>query len=374
MTHASTLAGLTVATMATLVSSSCAMTAKPKAEDAVPASTYTALLERSEVWSSTRISEMNMRTGPAAKNGFAPAAIVRCKYKEEKMGGKTPKFTCELPDGDDIKVKYGRDNGEVYAEVAATRVLWALGFGADRMYPVTVECKGCPPELAKMDAGAKIEGKVIRFDYAAIERKMDGAEIESEQGPGWSWQDLDAITPAAPHGRAHRDALKLLAVMLQHTDTKREQQRLVCLDKGVDDDDEDELAKCVKPFMLISDLGKTFGRANAFNADNPGAVNLRAWSETRVWVGKTGCTGNLHPSVTGTLDDPRISEAGRKFLADLLAQLTKEQLRDVFDVARFADRNAGADAQVDVQAWVNAFQDKVAQISGRTCPETRDSK
>ena len=29
--------------------------------------------------------------------------------------------------------------------------------------------------------------------------------------------------------RAHRDAMKLLAVFLQHTDTKPEQQRIVCL-------------------------------------------------------------------------------------------------------------------------------------------------
>lgn len=369
MTHAVAFVGFLAVTM---TSSSCATTAKPKA-DALPAPTYRALLERSEVWAPTRVGEMNLRTGPAAKDGFAPLATVRCKYKEEEMGGKTPKFTCELPGGDDLKVKYGRNNGEVYAEVAATRLLWALGFGADRMYPAKVECTGCPPELAKTDASARIEGNVIRFDYAAIERKADGEEIESVQGPGWSWQDLAAIKPAAPHGRTHRDALTLLAVMLQHTDTKREQQRLVCLDEGVDDDDEDELAQCVKPFMLISDLGKTFGKANAFNADDPGSVNLRAWKEAAVWVGKTGCIGNLHPSVTGTLDDPRISEAGRKFLADLLAQLTRDQLRDVFDVARFADRT-GTEAQADVQAWINAFQDKVAQIGGRTCPEIRNSK
>lgn len=356
-----------LATAATMGSSSCAMTSKPKA-DALPAPTYKALLERSEVWKPTRVGEMNLRSGPPAKDGFEPLSTVRCEYKEEEMGGKTPKFTCELPDGDDLKVKYGRDNGEVYAEVAATRLLWALGFGSDRMYPVKVECKGCPPELAKVDPSARIKGDVTYFDYAAIERKMDGEEIESEKGPGWSWQDLDAIKPAYPHGRTHRDALKLLAVLLQHTDTKREQQRLVCLDEDIDDDPED-LAKCVKPFMLISDLGKTFGKANAFNADNPGAVNLKAWSESPVWVGKTGCTGNLHPSVTGTLDDPRISEAGRKFLADLLAQLTTEQLRDVFSVARFAERNDGTAARADVQAWVDAFQEKVAQVAGRTCPE-----
>jgi hypothetical protein len=370
MTHSALYSALVV----TMMASSCASMPKPDS-DAIPASAYKALIERAEVWSPTRISEMNLRTGPSAKDGFEPLETVRCKYKEEKMGGKTPKFTCELKDGDDLKVKYGRANGEVFAEVAASRLLWALGFGADRMYPVKVECEGCPAELAKADMGATALGNgVTRFDYAAVERKMDGVEVESEQGPGWSWQELDTIKPAAPHGRAHRDALKLLAVMLQHTDSKREQQRMVCLDKGVDDDDEEELAECAKPFMMISDLGKTFGKANAFNADNPGSANLKAWRESPVWTGKTGCKGNLFPSVTGTLDDPMISEEGRKFLAELLTQLTTAQLRDVFDVARFNERNAGTDAQADVQAWVNTFQDKVAEIGGRTCPEIVGSK
>lgn len=370
MTCASAVAGLAIATIA---ASSCAMMAQPKA-DALPSPVYKALLERAEVWRPVRVSEMNLREGAAADDGFAPLATVKCTYKEEDMGGKTPKFTCVLPGGDDLKVKYGRENGEVYAEVAASRLLWALGFGADRMYPVKVECTGCPPELAKADVGATMAADgVTRFEYAAIERKTDGEEIESDKGAGWSWQDLDRVTPMDPQGRAHRDALKLLAVMLQHTDSKREQQRLVCLDENVGDD-KASLAACKRPFMLISDLGKTFGRANAFNADRPGAVNLRAWAGTEVWLGKRGCTGNIQASITGTLDDPKISEAGRKFLADLLTHLTKEQLRDVFAVARFSDRNAGTDAEADVQAWVNAFQDKVAQITGRTCPQTQDSK
>ncbi len=370
MTRASVSAGFLVAT---ITASSCATMAKPKAEALSPP-TYTALLQRSTIWRATRVSEMNLRTGPAVKDGFAPLATVRCTYKEEEMGGKTPKFTCELPGGDDLKVKYGHTNGEVYAEVAATRLLWALGFGADRMYPVKVECTGCPPELATADVGATLVGNgVVRFEYAAIERKMDGQEIESEQGGGWSWRDLDRVGPQDAQGRVHRDALTLLAAMLQHTDSKREQQRLVCLDDKVDDD-KDALAACARPFMLISDLGKTFGRANAFNADSPGSVNLREWQRTEVWLNKKGCTANLQASVTGTLDDPQIGEAGRKFLADLLGQLTTNQLRDVFDVARFSDRHAGTDGQADVQAWINAFQDKVAQITGRTCSETQEAK
>ena len=38
--------------------------------------------------------------------------------------------------------------------------------------------------------------------------------------------------------------------------------------------------------------------------------------------------------MTGTLDKPVISEAGRAFLAGLLAQLSDAQLHDLFDVSR----------------------------------------
>ena len=52
------------------------------------------------------------------------------------MGGTTPKFDCERPGNDVIRVKYGRGNPELHAEIAATRLLSALGFGADRMFVV----------------------------------------------------------------------------------------------------------------------------------------------------------------------------------------------------------------------------------------------
>ena len=68
-------------------------------------------------------------------------------------------------------MKFGRDNGEVYAEVAATRLFWALGFPADHMYPVRVRCEGCPAgkEATREDASG-----LILFDPASIERKFKG--------------------------------------------------------------------------------------------------------------------------------------------------------------------------------------------------------
>ena len=74
--------------------------------------------------------------------------------------------------------------------------------------------------------------------------------------------------------------------------------------------------------MMVQDLGLTFGRANLFNRNAVGSVNFEQWSELPIWTEATGCAGNLAQSQTGTMDNPRIGEAGRKFLADLLVQLS----------------------------------------------------
>ena len=92
----------------------------------------------------TNVASLDIRTGPPSPGGFAPDALVSCEYVDKPLKGQSPKFFCSLGDHDEVKVKYGRSNGEVYAEVAATRLLWALGFGADHMYPVRVVCRGCP--------------------------------------------------------------------------------------------------------------------------------------------------------------------------------------------------------------------------------------
>ena len=74
-----------------------------------------------------------------------------------KMGGKTPKFACKITrvesvdgqvqtltadmDDEPVKVKFGADDNEVYAEVVSTRLMWALGYYADSWFPVRVECQ-----------------------------------------------------------------------------------------------------------------------------------------------------------------------------------------------------------------------------------------
>lgn len=312
-----------------------------------------ALIRRAHVWVAADVAAMDIRTGPG-QHEFAPNALVQCDFSPKEFGGRTPKFGCAIGSGDVRKVRYGRANGEVYASVAATRLLWALGFGADTMYPVRVLCRDCPSSLE--GAGVTTPGG-IRFDVAAIEHKFPGHEIGN-----WSWSEFQLIDSAAGGATlAERDALRLLAVVLQHSDNKPEQQRLVCRNWNRDHD----TPEACDPFLIIHDVGETFGRANLFNRSSVGSVNFERWSTTPIWKDPAGCIGTLARSKTGTLSNPIISEAGRALLSSLLAQLTDQQLTDLFSVARFADRPHGG---APVAAWVAAFKHKRDEVTSAHCP------
>ena len=316
-------------------------------------------LKHSQVWMPGDVSARNIRVGPQDGNGFQPEAVVNCEYVEEKQTG-TPKFDCAISPDDKIRVKYGEANGEIYSEVASSRLLWALGFGGDRVYPVKVVCKGCPAD--PMKTPKKAEGS-REFSAAVVERKLAGDPIELSKDSGWAWVELnfvDQTSGGAP--LAHRDALKLLAAMIQHTDNKPQQQRLVCLDK-VHGLAAEEDGTCKQPFMLINDLGKTFGQATLTNTDKKSAVNFESWSGTPMWKDAKGCVAQLSKSFSGSLEHPKISEAGRKFLADLLSQLSDQQLRDLFEVARFTMR----DPKVPIESWVSAFKQKRDEIANASC-------
>ncbi len=327
-------------------------------------------IRRAQVWIKTNVSAMDIKAGPAEPGAFTREATVSCDWVDKKMTGRSPKFTCVIPPDDEVKVKYGPDNGEVFAEVATTRLLWALGFGADHMYPVKVVCKSCPAE-------------VTGTDVAVIERKMPGKEIESDIESGWAWRELDLVDPDKGGAtRAQRDALKLLAVFLQHTDSKATQQRLLCIDeeskedtrakdKDKGKDKADTTGSCKKPFMLMQDVGLTFGHATKMNGTGMESASFKEWSEAPVWKDSGRCVGNMRKSMTGTLKDPEISEEGRKFLADLLMQLTDQQLRDLFEVARFDHRKSpGVEPAVvnTIAQWVDAFKRKRSEIVDHTCP------
>jgi hypothetical protein len=325
-----------------------------------------AAIRRAGVWSPTDIPSVDFKAGPEGSGAFASNEWVACEYKEKgQLSGQSPKFVCETSPGHEVKVKYGPRNAEVFGEVLSTRLFWALGFAADRMYPVRVRCHGCPTDPGE---SPEMSGDVAEFDPAAIERKLLGRPMETRMDSGWTWSELEDIGPeAAPGARAQRDALKLLAAFVQHTDNKAANQRLLC-----PEGEEVGRTGCRHPVLMVSDLGLTFGHGGLLIRRNPNSVSFATWTQVPVWKDRARCVAELKRSFNSSLGSPKIREAGRAFLASLLTQLSDAQLRDLFESARVDrrssdPRNDGPPASVD--DWVEAFKVKRAQIVDQRCPQ-----
>src|SRR5436190_6047840 len=193
-------------------------------------------LARARVWLPPAVaaSKVDLGRNAPGPGGFDAADDVECDFRIEPVGGSTPKFVCTLTDGTHVKVKYGTPNGELPAEVAATRLLGALGFPTDRMYKVhSVRCRGCPllpqqalqcieqGQSAALCLHGASPGIVVSFAPAVIERPLDGRKIETDSAHGWSWYELAKIeAKAGGSSRAEVDALRLIAIVLAHWDNK----------------------------------------------------------------------------------------------------------------------------------------------------------
>lgn len=295
---------------------------------------------------------------------------VTCRFKISELGGTTPKFDCELESGEEIRIKYG--NGpEVPAEAAATRLLKALGFAADDITIVrTLRCYGCPKEPFSIMKAVDITqaetlykkmvdyDELEQFEWVALERKFEARPVETEKLEGWAFFELETIDPAkggAP--RAHVDALRVLSVLLAHWDNKTENQRLVCLSR-----DWPEGTRCVEPFLVLQDVGATFG---------PTKLDLKAWEQVPVWENRAACTLSMRdlPFEGATFGQATVTEAGRRFIGNLLSQLSDQQLAELFTHARFAEKRGVFTPTSAVSDWVRAFKTKVRSITdGPRCP------
>ncbi|HTT23998.1 MAG TPA: hypothetical protein VMG82_34050 [Candidatus Sulfotelmatobacter sp.] len=313
-----------------------------------------------------------------------------------KMGGKTPKFSCKITrvegadgavqtltpemDEEPVKVKFGADDNEVYAEIVATRLMWALGYPADAWFPVRVECHNCPENVI---SGSGSTGTRM-FDPATIVRKYAGHKMyeNGKEEQGWSWKELDTANARPTY---ERDGLKLLGAFMKHSDNKPPQQRLTCKKVNVDQSTNPFTTTCDDPVMLVQDVGATFGGGGWFTSNGSAKMNLGIWSSKKLWkkAGTDGapkqCQATLTKSLTAHdgLSDPLISEEGRRFDAGLMCQLSDQQIEQLFRASRAAQMpeyhnhdgsfKSGVDEATVIKRWVDAFKQKREELANARC-------
>lgn len=305
-----------------------------------------------------RLGPLN-RSALTAEPSDTPAALtsemVSCHFVPRVPGGTSFKFDCALDTGDIVRVKYGHEP-EIHAEVAAARLLTALGYAADRMSLVPrLRCYGCPAHPFVAMKALDLVGAAgllahrdgyVDFEWVAVERRFPAAPIEDEARKGWAWWELKQVN--AP--RDELDAFRLVAAFLAHWDNKADNQRLVCMDAVID-----EHGACADPLLMIQDLGSTFG---------PAKVNLSQWRQVPVWSDRSTCTVSMQamPYRGATFVDARITDTARLRVGGELASFSDAELEAWFAAARFPEFYAATDDRKDLTAWVDAYRSRVSQI------------
>jgi hypothetical protein len=329
---------------------------------------------------------------------------VGCTFKAPgtTLGGKSPKFLCVADDNRALRLKYwdpktGEGNREVFAAVAAVRLMGALGFAVVPVMPINIRCKSCPANPMTGE-GARADRNYVALLQTEFSRPVIVSSGDDDQG--WSWKELSDAIAALPPGeerirqRTHLDALALFGVLVQHGDRKPEQQALFCdgqlsPEAGTLNAVKDKqgvallterkgASACARASVAIVDVGSSFGGAGRLSKQGTAKMNLEQWASKPVFkdTGTVECRGNLIVSLAAGDEgnaDPVISEEGRQFLLDRLQRLTPDHLRALFKAARVDRLGPGGKPRADneagdpLQAWVNAFQNKVKQIESRRC-------
>ena len=176
-------------------------------------------LATAKIWSDPGevTPEMVLAGRPLKQQSEAFEAALRgeplpCDFAKpgKALGGNTPKFACVTPDGTTIRVKYSdgsKDgNREIFSAVAAAKLLWALGFVSDPIYPITLDCRDCPANPMS-GAGTRARRSYLATFQPQLSRlvMVDGDDADQ----GWRWGEVDEAIANLPEGALRTDSARI---------------------------------------------------------------------------------------------------------------------------------------------------------------------
>lgn len=269
----------------------------------------------------------------------APAG--RFTFIHEDVDGTQPKFEIEDQQGIRWKVKLGT---EARSETAATRLVWAAGYFTDEDYYLPeLRVEGLPT-LKRGRKYVSGDGLVLG---ARLERTIPG---EKKVGD-WSWLENSFV------GTRELNGLKVLMALINDWDLKQ-------VNNSIYDEPDSQ------QHYVVSDLGASFGRnSNEYDrskGDVDGYLRSSFIKEVRpqevdfilqkypLWVSAVRTVhfreyGRMEPLVQ------HIPRADVRWIGQLLAQLSDNQIGDAFRAAGFSP--------VDVDAYTVTIRARLAELS-----------
>lgn len=255
-------------------------------------------------------------------------------FVAENLSGTKPKVDVTDAAGVAWSVKLAAirpEQNEVHAEIAATRIVGALGYFVDENYFVP---DGRIDGVKDLRRAAEVIGPDGAFRTARFERRPDGAERRGE----WDIEDNPF------RGTRELAGLQTLMMLLGNWDWTPGNAVILRVPLANGD---------VEERFLVSDLGSTFGRMKGGLNKSPSRWNIRDYTEAgfinRVVQARLEFRGPL----TGAAPFA-IPFAHARWLASLASELDERQIRQAFEAS-------GAPAR-DVEAFTAQVVKRFAEL------------
>jgi len=283
------------------------------------------------------ITSRNLFYGPGGKAHEPHGAFT---FTKEDLDGTSPKFFVRDQDGVKWKAKLG---SEARPETVASRLTWAVGYFANEDYFVSrLEVQKLPPHLHRGQKFVAPDGSVPNVRLKRY--------LKSEEKVGtWQWSQ----SPFA--GTRELNGLRALMALLNNWDLTDENNATY----------EEESDGSTRQVFMVADLGSTFGGGRLTWPLSRSRSNLSSYRHARFITKATPEYVDFQTPARASfffLFTPReyahklqlrwigkrIPRADAKWIGQLLARLSPQQIRDAFRAAGYsADEVEGFAAVVE---------------------------
>ncbi|MGH9401916.1 MAG: hypothetical protein ACRD2P_07410 [Terriglobia bacterium] len=286
----------------------------------------------------TDIASRNLFYGPGGKQHAPGATFI---FVSEDFSGSNPKYEVRDLAGNKWKIKLGP---EARPEIAATRLVWAVGYFTNEDYYIPeVQVQNLPSHVKR---GQKWIGPGGIMRDVRLKRYPKG---EKKLGD-WQWKHNPFI------GAQPFNGLRILMAVINSWDLK---------------DDNNAVYQEARPgrpnlpsrIYMVKDLGSSFGTTGQSWTDAKSKGNLKSYRRsrfiTRETPGYVDFAVPTRPSLDYLIVLPQfmtdlrshwigkhIPRADAKWLGQLLAQLSPSQIGDAFRAAGYSPQQAAGFTQV----------------------------
>jgi hypothetical protein len=299
----------------------------------------------------TDITSRNLFYGPGGKD-HQPQG--RFTFTKEDLDGTSPKFVVRDQDGVKWKVKLG---SEARPETVASRLTWGLGYFANEDYFVSdLQVQDLPPHLhrgQKFVAKAGSASNIGSVPNVRLKRYLK----DGEKSGNWAWSQSPFT------GTRELNGLRVLMALLNNWDLTDENNATY----------EEESDGAPREVFMVTDLGSTFGPGRLTWPLSRSRGDLSAYRHAK-FITKTtpdfvdfqtpGRPSFFFLFTPREYSDKlqirwigrRIPRADAKWLGQLIAQLSPEQIRDAFRAAGYSVQEVEGFAQV-VESRISQLQE-----------------